>query len=123
MGGELQFPRLAMAHMQCPDGQARHLPVRPAGLLHAVFRRGACLRFQERPQRVGLEDGDAGIVGYFSNHKVVVENEKIYHQQTGNIAEDGTTEEFLVLNDVGYDWWTTDGKLALEDSQYCAFVS
>ena len=48
------------------------------------------------------------------------ENEEIYHHQTGGMAEDGTTVEFAALNDHGYDWWTTDGKLVLEDPEYCA---
>jgi len=39
------------------------------------------------------------------------------------MAEDGTTVEFAALNDHGYDWWTTDGKLVLEDPEYCASVS
>ena len=30
---------------------------------------------------------------------------------------------FDAKNDRGYDWWTTDGKLVLEDPEYCASVS
>ena len=26
-------------------------------------------------------------------------------------------------NDRGYEWWTTDGKLVLEDPEYCAYVA
>ena len=63
------------------------------------------------------------IGGYSSNPLVAEENEEIYHHQTGGMAEDGTTVEFAALNDHGYDWWTTDGKLVLEDPEYCASVS
>ena len=63
------------------------------------------------------------IGGYSSNPAVAEENEEIYHHQTGGMAEDGTTVEFAALNDHGYDWWTTDGKLVLEDPEYCASVA
>ena len=63
------------------------------------------------------------IGGYSSNPNVAAENEEIFHHQTGGMAEDGTTVEFAALNDAGYDWWTTDGKLVLEDPEYCASVS
>ena len=61
--------------------------------------------------------------GYSSNPNVAAENEEIFHHETGGMAEDGTTVEFAALNDHGYDWWTTDGKLVLEDPEYCASVS
>jgi hypothetical protein len=61
--------------------------------------------------------------GYSSNPEVAAENEEIHHHQTGGMAEDGTTVEFLAKNDRGYDWWNTDGKLVLEDPGYCADVS
>ena len=63
------------------------------------------------------------IGGYSSNPSVAAENEEIFHHETGGMAEDGTTVEFAALNDHGYDWWTTDGKLVLEDPEYCASVS
>ena len=31
--------------------------------------------------------------------------------------------EYAALNDHGYDWWTNEGKLVLEDPEYCASVS
>ncbi len=63
------------------------------------------------------------IGGYSSNPLVAAENEEIYQHQTGGMAEDGTTVEFAALNDHGYDWWVGDGKLVLEDPEYCASVS
>ena len=63
------------------------------------------------------------IGGYSSNPNVAAENEEIYHHETGGMAEDGTTVEFAALNDHGYDWWVNDGKLVLEDPEYCASVS
>ena len=63
------------------------------------------------------------IGGYSSNPEVAAENEEIYHHETGGMAEDGTTVEFAALNDHGYDWWVNDGKLVLEDPEYCASVS
>lgn len=63
------------------------------------------------------------IGGYSSNPTVAAENEEIFKHQTGGMAEDGTTVEFAALNDAGYDWWTGEGQLVLEDPQYCASVS
>ena len=63
------------------------------------------------------------IGGYSSNPNVAAENEEIYHHETGGMAEDGITVEFAALNDHGYDWWTTDGQLVLEDPEYCAQVA
>ena len=63
------------------------------------------------------------IGGYSSNPEVAAENEEIYHHETGGMAEDGTTVEYAALNDHGYDWWTNEGKLVLEDPEYCASVS
>ena len=63
------------------------------------------------------------IGGYSSNPEVAAENEAIYHHETGGMAEDGTTAEYAALNDHGYDWWTNEGKLVLEDPEYCASVS
>ena len=63
------------------------------------------------------------IGGYSSNPEVAAENEAIYHHETGGMAEDGTIVEYAALNDHGYDWWTNEGKLVLEDPEYCASVS
>ena len=63
------------------------------------------------------------IGGYSSNPTVAADNEEIFHHQTGGMAEDGETVEFAALNDAGYDWWTNEGQLVLEDPEYCASVS
>ena len=63
------------------------------------------------------------IGGYSSNPAVAAENEEVFHHKTGGMAEDGTTVEYAALNDHGYDWWTNEGKLVLEDPEYCASVS
>ena len=61
--------------------------------------------------------------GYSSNPTVAADTEEKYGHSKGGMAEDGTTVEFEAKNDRGYDWWTTDGKLVLEDPEYCAEVS
>ena len=73
---------------------------------------------------MGLPHGE-GPVSYthLDVYKRQAENEAIYHHETGGMAEDGTTVEYAALNDHGYDWWTNEGKLVLEDPEYCASVS
>ena len=61
--------------------------------------------------------------GYSSNPTVAADTEEKYGHSKGGMAEDGTTVAFEAKNDRGYDWWTTDGKLVLEDPEYCAEVS
>ncbi|MCD7792603.1 MAG: hypothetical protein LUG92_04260 [Oscillospiraceae bacterium] len=63
------------------------------------------------------------IGGYSSNPTVAADTEEIYQHQTGGMSEDGTTVEFAALNDAGYDWWSSDGQLVLEDPEYCASVA
>ena len=58
--------------------------------------------------------------GYSSNPKVAEENEAEFHHSIGGMEEDGTTVKYAAKNDRGYEWWTTDGKLVLEDPAYCA---
>ena len=57
--------------------------------------------------------------GYSSNPTVAAGTEAEYGHSRGGYAEDGTLE-FPNKNDKGYDWWTTTGKLVLEDPEYCA---
>ena len=60
--------------------------------------------------------------GYSSNPKVMEETEKIYGHSKGGYNDKGENE-FDSKNDRGYEWWTTDGELVLEDPEYCADVS
>ena len=93
------------------------------------------------------ENGKCTVCGYPCPHKDVTENGGVYtcdicgltmtvmvETADGisyttdlaaalNNAEDGTTVEFAAKNDRGYDWWTTTGKLVLEDPEYCADVA
>ena len=55
--------------------------------------------------------------GYSSNPEVAEAIEETYHHSEGG------GDEFPAKNDRGYDWWTTDGKLVLEDPTYCSEVS
>jgi hypothetical protein len=61
--------------------------------------------------------------GYSSNPTVADEIEATYAHSTGGMADDGVTVEYEAKNDRGYDWWTTDGELVLEDPEYCASVA
>ena len=56
--------------------------------------------------------------GYSSNPTVAEETEANFHHSIGGMAEDGTTVEFAAKNDRGYEWWTTNGKLVLEDPEH-----
>jgi hypothetical protein len=55
--------------------------------------------------------------GYSSNPVVAKGVEDTYHHSVGG------GDQFPAKNDRGYDWWTTDGKLVLEDPSYCASVA
>lgn len=55
--------------------------------------------------------------GYSSNPKVAEAIEATYHHSQGG------GDEFPAKNDRGYEWWTTDGELVLEDPVYCSEVS
>ena len=59
--------------------------------------------------------------GYSSNPKVAEATENTRHHQTGGYVDGVSVYE--AKNDRGYDWWTTDGKLVLEDPEYCASVA
>ncbi len=59
--------------------------------------------------------------GYSGNPNVAKATEEAYHHSTGG-NKDGVTV-FPAKNDRGYDWWTTSGKLVLEDPAYCASVA
>ena len=61
--------------------------------------------------------------GYSSNPLVAAGTEEVRHHTTGGMAEDGTTVLYAAKNDHGYDWWVNEGKLVLEDPEYCASVA
>lgn len=60
--------------------------------------------------------------GYSSNPEVAAATEATYGHSKGGYDESGNLQ-FEAKNDRGYDWWTTDGELVLEDPEYCASVS
>lgn len=60
--------------------------------------------------------------GYSSNPKVAEATEATYGHSKGGYDENGENV-YDCKNDRGYDWWTTDGELVLEDPEYCADVS
>ena len=60
--------------------------------------------------------------GYSSNPEVAIATEAKYNHQTGGCDENGNVV-YECKNDRGYDWWTTNGKLVLEDPAYCSSVS
>ncbi|MCQ2536955.1 MAG: hypothetical protein MJ124_01005 [Lachnospiraceae bacterium] len=62
------------------------------------------------------------IGGYSSNPTVAAANEEKFHHQTGGNNEDGTVA-FPCRNDRGFEWWTSQGKLVLEDPEYCSSVA
>ena len=59
--------------------------------------------------------------GYSSNPDVAAATEATYNHSKGGYNENGEIE-FESKNDRGYDWWTTEGELVLEDPAYCASV-
>lgn len=59
--------------------------------------------------------------GYSSNPEVAASIEATYGHSEGGY-EDGVNV-YDSKNDRGYDWWTSTGKLVLEDPQYCSSVS
>lgn len=60
--------------------------------------------------------------GYSSNPEVAAATEATYGHSKGGCDESGAVV-YECKNDRGYDWWTTDGELVLEDPEYCASVS
>ena len=58
--------------------------------------------------------------GYSANPIVAADTEAKFNHTTGGYVDGVNT--FECKNDRGYDWWTTNGKLVLEDPEYCASV-
>lgn len=59
--------------------------------------------------------------GYSANPIVATAIEATYNHSKGGYEND--VNIFDSKNDRGYDWWTTTGKLVLEDPEYCSSVS
>ncbi len=59
--------------------------------------------------------------GYSSNPDVAKGVEETYHHSQGGMVDGVLT--FPAKNDRGYEWWTNEGKLVLEDPEYCASVA
>ena len=60
--------------------------------------------------------------GYSSNPDVVAAIEATYGHSKGGCDESGNVV-YECKNDRGYDWWVNEGKLVMEDPEYCASVS
>ena len=60
--------------------------------------------------------------GYSSNPTVATGTEEKYGHSKGGMNEAGEVE-FECKNDRGYDWWVKEGKLVIEDPEYCASVA
>ena len=60
--------------------------------------------------------------GYSSNPTVAAGTEEKYGHSKGGMNEAGQVE-FECKNDRGYDWWVNQGKLVIEDPEYCASVA
>jgi hypothetical protein len=60
--------------------------------------------------------------GYSANPNVAKETEETYNHSKGGYDENGKLV-YESKNDKGYDWWTTEGELVLEDPEYCDSVS
>ena len=59
---------------------------------------------------------------YSYNPEVAAAIENTYGHSKGGYDDNGNVA-FEAKNDRGYDWWTNEGKLVLEDPEYCASVS
>ena len=59
--------------------------------------------------------------GYSSNPTLAAEIEEVYHHSEGGNVDGVVT--YPAKNDRGFDWWSTEGKLILEDPEYCASVA
>lgn len=62
------------------------------------------------------------IGGYSMNPKVAAETEANFNHSKGGYDEAGNNVHDA-LNDRGYDWWVKNGKMVLEDPDYCSEVS
>ena len=70
----------------------------------------------------GFEAWGKDMGGYSSNPKVYAANDEKHNHSKGGYDEAGNNA-FPAKNDRGYDWWVGEGKLVLEDPEYCASVA
>ncbi len=61
--------------------------------------------------------------GYSSNPVVLADNEATYNHKNGGAPTKDDPTEYPAKNDRGYEWWVNDGKLVIEDPEYCASVA
>ena len=59
--------------------------------------------------------------GYSSNPTVLQANEEKYNHSTGGYV-DGV-DVYPAKDDRGYQWWLNEGKLVVEDPEYCSSVA
>jgi len=78
----------------------------------------------EKSEQVdGFSAWGADMGGYSSNPDVLKVNEEVYNHKTAGSAAKNDGVEFDCKNDRGYEWWTSTGKLVVEDPKYCASVA
>jgi hypothetical protein len=59
--------------------------------------------------------------GYSSNPDLQALNEKVFNHKKAGTDSEGKVI-FDAKNDRGYDWWINEGKLVIENPEYCANV-
>ena len=59
--------------------------------------------------------------GYSANPALAQLNETVYKHKKAGYVEG--VNKFDAKNDRGFEWWTTTGKLVIEDPDYCAKVA
>ena len=59
--------------------------------------------------------------GYSANPKLLAENEAKFNHSKGGFVDGVDT--YPAKNDRGYEWWLNEGKLVVEDPEYCAKVA
>ncbi|MFA9396686.1 MAG: hypothetical protein ACERKV_00275 [Clostridiaceae bacterium] len=70
----------------------------------------------------GFSPWGSDMGGYSSNPNVAEETEETYNHSKGGYDENGDLL-YESKNDRGFDWWTSDGELVVEDPEYCSSVS
>ena len=70
----------------------------------------------------GFQPWGKDMGGYSSNPEVQATFD---HSRDGYVTNESGVEELLYpcKNDKGYNWWTTEGKLVIEDGEYASSVA